>query len=125
MAKKGHNVILNENNPRMICRDGTVVPIYYFENLFYLPFVTTCTPILDSGGFSPTATESVDEAEMLSSTISIDHALNMEQALPEEAVVRLDARPAPDNKIKISTELSDQMVANSQCCRRVPLTCFL
>ena len=68
----------------------------------------------DSGGFSPTASIHVDEAEMLSSINSIDRAFNAENALPEEAVVRLDARPAPDNKIKISTELSDQLVANTE-----------
>ena len=30
LAKKGHEVILSENNPRMICKDGTIVPIYFF-----------------------------------------------------------------------------------------------
>ena len=51
---------------------------------------------------------------MLPSTISIDKALNLEQALPEEAVVRLDARPAPENRIKINTELSDLTVAKTE-----------
>ena len=34
MAKKGHEIIMNENNPRIICQDGTVVPMYYFLDLF-------------------------------------------------------------------------------------------
>ena len=39
MALKGHECMLNEKNPRMICKDGTVVPMYFFNNLFYLPYV--------------------------------------------------------------------------------------
>ena len=38
VSSKGHNVILNENNPRMICRDGTIVPIYHFGDLFISHF---------------------------------------------------------------------------------------
>ena len=51
---------------------------------------------------------------MLLSINSIDRAFNAENALPEEAAVRLDARPAPDNRIKISTELSDLTVARTE-----------
>ena len=40
LAAKGHECILNEHNPRMVCKDGTVVPFYYFNGLFYMPYVT-------------------------------------------------------------------------------------
>ena len=39
LADKGHECILNKNNPRMITKDGTVVPIYYWNNRFLMPFV--------------------------------------------------------------------------------------
>ena len=42
------------------------------------------------------------------------HLNNAENELPEEAVVRLDARPAPDSRIRISTELSDLTVAKTE-----------
>ena len=34
LARWGHECILNKSNPRMVCKDGTVVPIYFFNNLF-------------------------------------------------------------------------------------------
>lgn len=40
LTKKGHECILSENNPRMICKDGTVVPFYFCGNLFYMPYLT-------------------------------------------------------------------------------------
>ena len=30
LARWGHECILNESNPRVVCKDGTVVPIYFF-----------------------------------------------------------------------------------------------
>ena len=39
---------------------------------------------------------------------------NLENEDPEEAVVRLDARPAPQNRIKIDTEMSDKMIARTE-----------
>ena len=53
LAAKGHECILNEHNPRMVCKDGTVVPFYYFNGLFYMPYVTPIGESPTSGGSPP------------------------------------------------------------------------
>ena len=113
MAKKGHECILNENNPRMVCKDGTVMPFYYFNDLFYMPYITPIEESPNSGGIAPIARQYVDEADLLSSTIN-DFTLNTEEgSLPEEAVVRLDTERMPENRIVIDGQTSDKLVART------------
>ena len=111
LAAKGHECILNEHNPRMVCKDGTVVPFYYFNGLFYMLCVTPIGESPASGGNPPTETHYVDEGDLLSSIINLK-AYSTENGAdngPDEATVRLDARLLPDNKIMIDTQLSDRM----------------
>ena len=109
LAKKGHECVLNENNPRMICKDGTIVPMYFFNNLFYMPYVTPATEYTAANSATrPLYT--VGESRLLSSCIA---ANNLESNEPEEAVVRLDARPAQSRTIKIDPEMSDNTVAST------------
>ena len=53
MAKKGHKIIMNENNPRMICRDGTIVPMYYFQDLFLSSICDTNRVLTRQWGLLP------------------------------------------------------------------------
>ena len=78
MAQKGHECILKANNPRMICKDGTVVPFYFFNNLFYMPYIVPLKS-MDSGGSLPTPGHYVDEAQLLSSTIAKDSILGNDE----------------------------------------------
>ena len=122
LAEKGHNCILNQNNPRMVCKDGTIVPIYYFNRLFYMPYITPNGECAASGGEAHLPRYTVSESHLLS---SINSANNLENEDPEEAVVRLDARPAPQNKIVIDTEMSDKTVALNENDRNRITHCLL
>ena len=73
LAKKGHECILNENNPRMICKDGTIVPMFFFNNLFYMPYATPATDHKVSGGDYPGPLYTVGESRLLSSCISANN----------------------------------------------------
>ena len=54
LAQKGHECVLNKNNLRIICKDGTIVPIYFFDNLFYMPCLVPTTDESEfSGGTAP------------------------------------------------------------------------
>ena len=92
LAKKGHQCILNEYNPRLICKDGTVVPIYFMQDLFFLPFLVPTNSIGNDHGEFPPA---VDEAEMLSSAFGVEEDNDKGS---EEAVVRLSSSVLPNNQ---------------------------
>ena len=75
----------------MICKDGTIVPIYFFNNLFHMPYLVPITESEPSGGFSPTE---VEEDRMFLSAFSCDRAYeNSESSEPEEAVDIAGSQP--------------------------------
>jgi len=110
LAKKGHECVLNTNNPRVVCKDGIIVPLYYFDDLFYLPYITPTDGSSVSGGSRTVETYGVDESHLLSSNNTADDPENSD---PAEAIVRLDARPSPENRIVIDPEISDGLVTKS------------
>ena len=87
-----------------MCKDGTIVPLYYFDDLFYLPYITPADGSPVSGGSPVIESYGVGESHLLSSIITAD---NLENADPAEAIVRLDARPAPENRISINPQISE------------------
>ena len=54
-ARWGNECILNESNPRMVCKDGTLglVPIYFCSSVFYMPYLTPISEPQASGGYTP------------------------------------------------------------------------
>ena len=86
------------------------MPLYHFNDLFYLPYITPIDGSPVSGGSPTVVRHTVGEAYLLSSNNTAD---NLENEEPAEAIVRLDARPAPDGRIKIDTILSDNSVART------------
>ena len=119
LAKKGHECILNENNPRMVCKDGTVVPIYLFNDLFYMPFLTPYdTTCESSGGSSPPV---IDESTILSSAFSVDAD---ERDDPEEAIIRLATEVAPKNRLIINTTASDLTTMSEETKSRITHQAF-
>ena len=94
----------------MICKDGTIVPIYFFDNLFYMPYlVPTSFESDSSGGIAP---HYADEDGMFLSAFTCDKAYeNDENNVPEEAVVRLATTAIPQNQITINREMSDHVAS--------------
>ena len=84
----------------MVCKDGTVVPIDFFNNLFYMPYVTPISESQASGEYVPERISTVDEATLLSSNVAVDKLNNIDSDDDDdcEAIVRLDARPAPKKR---------------------------
>ena len=91
-----------------------MVPFYYFNGLFYMPYVTPIGESPTSGGGPPTEAHYVDESDLLSSVIKAYSTDSGAEDGPGEATVRLDARPLPDNKITIDTTMSDRTVARTE-----------
>ena len=86
----------------------------FFNDLFFLPYVTPHTPTdksRSSGSYAPYSANRVDEAALLASTIL---AYNANTNDPKEAAVRLDARPFLDKTINIDTQLSDRSVDKTE-----------
>ena len=79
-----------------------------------MPYVTPIGESPTSGGSPPTETHYVDESDLLSSVIKAYGGTDSADDGPGEATVRLDARPLPDNKITIDTQLSDRTVARTE-----------
>ena len=69
-----------------------------------------------SGGYAPEQINIVDEAALLSSNVAVDKLNNIDSDDDDdcEAIVRLDARPAPKKTIDIDTQLSDRTVATTE-----------
>ena len=93
----------------MICKDGTIVPIYFFNNLFYMPYLIP-TGSCDSGGIPPTAAHMVDEGVLLSSCFAADDGSTHGS---EEAEVRLATSAIPDKTIVIDSHRSDELARSS------------
>ena len=81
----------------MVCKDGTLIPIYFVNNLFYMPYLTPISESQASGGHVPK--KIVKEATLLSSNVAIDKVNNVNSDDDDdcEVIVWLDARPAPKN----------------------------
>ena len=101
LAKKGHECIMSENNPRIIMKDGTVVPMYFVDNLFLLPYL-----LPTSTHANDTYVHTIEEADALASAFSMED--DAKNSMPEEAVVHLAATAIPQNKIVIDTNISDR-----------------
>ena len=79
-----------------------------------MPYVTPIGESPASGGSPPIETHYADESDLLSSVIKAYSTESGAEDGPGEATVRLDARPLPDNKIVIDTQLSDRTVARTE-----------
>ena len=81
-----------------------------------MPYATPISESQASGGYAPERINIVDEATLLSSNVAVDRLNNIDSDDDDdcEAIVRLDARPAPKKSIDIDTQLSDQTVATTE-----------
>ena len=92
LARKGHECIMSEHNPRIVMKDGTVVPMYFVNNLFLLPYLLPIDVHVHG--------VSVEEADAMASAFSMD-----ESSMPEEAVVHLATTALPSNIISKLTPI--------------------
>ena len=74
-----------------------------FQQSLYMPYVTLTSESQASGGYAPKQINIVDEATLLSSNVAVDNLNNIDSDDDDdcEAIVRLDARPAPKKSISI------------------------
>ena len=86
----------------MIMKDGTIVPVYFVDNLFLLPYLLPISTQSDSY----TGYNMVDECDALASAFSMSDTNNSN--MPEEAVVHLASTAIPSNNIIIDTDISDK-----------------
>ena len=70
-----------------------------------MPYVTPISESQASGGYAPEQINIVDEATLLSSNVAVDKLNNIDSDDDDdcEAIVRLDARPAPKKTIATGT----------------------
>ena len=91
----------------MITKDGTVVPIYFWNDRFLMPFVVPSDSTASGGSSSLNET---DESSMNISAFGTDDKNNDDF---EEAVVRLHAAPIDQNKFIIDPSIGDRLAPST------------